>query len=206
MRGREFMFKPLADDGRASRAVEPEVSSMRAHLPSSLAALVLASGLVTVGCTQTPTTPTTTTSLTPARSITGTWATPNPVTFVYQTDFCGAGRDVGRAQWNVTWTVTAVSGYTNVVEIEMRFTRGSTAAIGTCQPSGWVPLISPTFITACLSGTRITRCADESYKNGSVDGSFTTDLMEVTWSHWECIIYCSGEYTATNELKLTKRS
>ena len=49
------------------------------------------------------------------------------------------------------------------------------------------------------------RCADESYKNGSVDGSFTTDLMEVTWSHWERIIYCSGEYTATNELKLNKR-
>src|SRR5688572_15487144 len=69
----------------------------------------------------------------PARDIAGTWATFKPVTFIHQTDFCGRGiEEVGRSDWNVTWTVTAVSGFTNVVDVEMRFTRGSIVATGGC--------------------------------------------------------------------------
>lgn len=144
--------------------------------------------------------------LTPARSLAGTWATDAPVTFFYQTDFCGARRDVGRALWHVTWIVTAAAGFTNVVDVEMRFNRGSTTPLGTCQPSGWVPPPSPIDFRLCISSSSLSRCTGEDYDSGYGHGSFTTDLMELTWVHWECIIYCSGERTDTNQLKLRRRS
>lgn len=36
--------------------------------------------------------------------------------------------------------------------------------------------------------------------------SFTTDLMMLSWTHWDCLICCSGEVTDTNTLTLTKSS
>ena len=152
------------------------------------------------------TSPTPSAPLTPARSIAGTWSTDAPVTFIYQTDFCGQKQDVARALWNVTWTVTAVSGFSNVVDVEMRFTRGTASPVGSCQPSGWVPLVSPTNFRLCLSSSSISRCNGENYPNGAATGSFTTDLMMLSWSHYDCIIYCSGEVTEANALKMTKKS
>jgi hypothetical protein len=29
--------------------------------------------------------------------------------------------------------------------------------------------------------------------------------MEGTWVHWECIIYCTGEFTGTNQLKMMRQ-
>jgi len=171
--------------------------------------LVVASvGLSACSSTTSPAAPAETPSapLTPARNISGTWATASPVTFIYQTDFCGSRVDVGRAQWNVTWIITSVAGFTNVVDVEMRSTRGSTTPVGSCQPNGWVPLVSPTFFRLCVSSTSLTRCNDQNYPNGYAFGSFTTDLMELTWTHWDCVIYCSGEVTDTSQLKMTKRS
>jgi hypothetical protein len=69
-----------------------------------------------------------------------------------------------------------------------------------------VPLVSPTFFRLCVSSSSLTRCNGENYANGYAFGSFTTDLMELTWTHWDCVIYCSGEVTDTSALKLTKRS
>jgi hypothetical protein len=128
------------------------------------------------------------------------------VTFIYQTDFCGSRADVARAQWNVTWTITSVSGFSNVVDVEMRFTRGSSSNVGSCQPNGWVPLVSPTFFRLCVSSSSVSRCNDQNYPNGYAFGSLTTDLMMLTWTHWDCLIYCSGEVTDTNALKMTKKT
>src|SRR4029078_4601425 len=129
--------------------------SMRLRLLATLATLLLA-----VGCTGSPTTPDLTppSAPSPARDLAGTWVTAEPVMFITQTDFCGRGfENVGRQLWNVTWTVTPVSGFTNVVDAEMRYSRGSTAPTGGCGgDSGWVPLISPTFFTLCISSSEIT--------------------------------------------------
>jgi len=170
--------------------------------------MVVAGGLSACSSPTTPSAPAETPSipLTPARNIAGTWTTDSAVTFIYQTDFCGARADVGRALWNVTWIITPVTGFTNVVDVEMRFTRGSATPVGSCQPNGWVPLVSPTFFRLCVSSSSITRCNDQTYPNGYGFGAFTTDLMELTWTHWDCLIYCSGEVTETNQLKLRKRS
>jgi hypothetical protein len=142
--------------------------------------------------------------LTLARSLEGTWATDSAATFIYQTDFCGSKADVARALWNVTWTITSVAGFSNVVDVEMRFSRASSTAVGSCQPNGWVPLVSPTFFRLCASSSSVSRCNDQNYPNGYAFGSFTTDLMQLTWTHWDCIIYCSGEVTESNQLKLRK--
>lgn len=180
-------------------------------LISGVRIVMLATFLLAIGCAGSPTTPDRITPPpipSPARDIAGTWATAAPVTFIHQTDFCGRGfENVGRSLWNVTWTVTAVSGFTNVVDVEMRYSRGSTAPSGGCGgDSGWVPLISPTFFRLCISSSQLSACTGETYRNGQAFGPFTTDLMSLTWTHRDCIIYCSGEVTETNALKMTKRS
>lgn len=146
-------------------------------------------------------------ALTPARELEGTWTTALPVTFSYQTDFCAGGKQtVAQALWNVTWEVTAVEGFENVLDIEMRFSRGSSTPVSSgCGNSanGWVPLVSPTFLEATVSSSAIT-----AYDQGSgisAAGSYTTDLMSVTWIHYECLIYCFGEYTASQALKLVRQ-
>jgi hypothetical protein len=145
--------------------------------------------------------------LTVARKLEGVWKTAIPVTFYYQTDFCGAKQNVATAKWDVTWTVTAQDGFENAVDIEMRFTRtGSTAIAGNncgSGANGWVPLVSPTFLEATMSSTSITAYDEASGINAF--GSFTSDLMMLTWVHNECIIYCSGEVTASQELKLVRQ-
>jgi hypothetical protein len=143
--------------------------------------------------------------LTPARDLVGTWRTPSPVAFTYQTDFCGVGQQVGRALWNVTWIITAVAGFTNVIDIEMRYTRGSMTPIGNCQPNGWVPFVSPTFLRGAVNGSRIGRSESSTNRTISFTGSVTTDTIEVTWIHWECLIYCFGEFTAEHALKLVRQ-
>jgi hypothetical protein len=172
--------------------------------------LVLASVAVVAGCSASPTAPTTVTpppvALTPARQISGTWSTPAAVTFIHQTDFCGSFQEVGRSQWNVTWIITPVAGFTNVVDVEMRYTRGTATRTGCGGDSGWVPLISPVFLRLCISSSELSRCTGENYPNGQAFGPFTSDLISVTWTHRECIIYCFGEVTETNALKMTKRS
>jgi hypothetical protein len=115
--------------------------------------------------------------------------------------------NVGRSDWNVTWTITSVSGFSNVVDVEMRYSRGSITNTGGCGgSSGWVPLVSPTFFRLCISSSELTRCSGESYPNGYAFGSFTTDRMTLTWTHRDCVIYCSGEITETNALQMSKRS
>lgn len=150
---------------------------------------------------------TATPSLTLARQLAGTWQTAVPVTFYYQTNFCTGKREtVAQAKWNVTWTVTAVSGYENVLDIEMRFTRASSAAVASScgnNGNGWVPLVSPTFLRATVSSSAIT--ASDTRSGINVPGSYTTDLMSVTWNHWECLIYCSGEFTSASDLKLVRQ-
>lgn len=143
--------------------------------------------------------------LSPARQLAGVWQTPNSVQFTYQSDFCGSREDVARARWNVTWNIRAVDGYTNLVEIEMRISAGTPALIGRCR-TGWILPVSPTFIQAVVSSSRLTRSSTDTTPGLSLTGSLTTDNLAMNWRRWQCIIYCFGEYTAGETLILTKRS
>ena len=171
----------------------------------SFSALAVLCGSLIVGCDPgdgvSPGVP-----LSPARQLEGTWQNATPITFFYQTDFCGGGREtVSQALWNVRWTLTARDGFTNVLDIRMDFTRGGDAPFASnCRggPHGWVPLISPTELTATLSSSSITASNDDGI---SAFGAFTQDQMMLTWVHWECLIYCFGEFTETNTLTLFRQ-
>lgn len=146
--------------------------------------------------------------LTIARKLEGTWTTAFPVTLYYQTDFCsGTRQNVATSQWNVTWTMTADPNYENVLNVEMRFTRSGSTPIANnvCGNSanGWVPLVSPTFLEATMSSSAIT--AYDKPSGISAFGSYTEDTMTLTWVHYECIIYCTGEVTVERELKLVRQ-
>ena len=145
-------------------------------------------------------------TLTPARNLKGTWKTSSPVTFYYQTDFCTGKETVGAADWSVTWVITPVTGNENEVDIQMTYSsanyRRVTSSCGNFS-SGYVPLVSPQFLRATLSSTSIT--INKPSDGLTYNGSFTTDLMEGTWVHWECIVYCTGEFTGTNQLKMMRQ-
>lgn len=144
--------------------------------------------------------------LSPAAKLAGTWRTAIPVRFKYQTDACGNRQTFGQADWNVTWIITAVAGNDNQVDIEMRRTAGTIQAIAaTCTNPGvgYVPLVSPTFLTMNISSSAVNF---PTRRDGiQFSGSITTDLMMGTWTHWECLLLCFGEFTDANALKLVRQ-
>ncbi len=145
-------------------------------------------------------------SLTPARNLVGTWKTTFPVRVYYQTDFCnGTKETVGQADWMVTYVITSTSNE-NVVNVSMSATATNyTKTNSSCGSgsTGYVPNVWPTTLTGNVSSTNL--IATKTSWGMKYDGSFTTDLMMGTWTHWECIIYCTGEYTDTNQLKLIRQ-
>ena len=150
---------------------------------------------------------TTNVPLSAARQLEGTWKTPAPVSFYYQTNFCSNTKQtVASALWNVTWTITAVAGFSNVLDVTMTFSRGSSTSLqSTCGNggNGWVPLVSPTFFRMTVSSSSIV--ANDTRQGISVGGSYTTALMNATWVHYECGIYCFGEFTQAEQLKMMKQ-
>lgn len=141
--------------------------------------------------------------LTPAASLAGTWRSAFAISFRLQTDACGRRETFAEERWNVTWIIRAVPNNPNRVSVEMqrspagaaqRFTQ-SCGEMGT----GYVPW-NTGYFDATLSSSAIS--ATGSWK---VSGSFTTDLLAVTWDHWECVLLCYGETTGSNELKLTRQ-
>ena len=145
-------------------------------------------------------------TLTPARNLKGTWKTSFPVTFNYQTDFCAGKETVAAADWNVTWVITPVTGSENEVDIQMTYSTSNYRRVASsCGnfSTGYVPLVSPQFLRATLSSSSIS--INKPSDGLTYNGSFTTDLMEGTWVHWECIVYCTGEFTGTNQLKMMRQ-
>lgn len=145
-------------------------------------------------------------ALTPARNLKGTWKTTIPVTFNYQTDFCAGKETVAAADWTVTWVITPVSGNENEVDIQMTYSTANYRRVpSSCGnfSTGYVPLVSPQFMRATVSSTSLT--INKPSDGLTYNGSFTTDLMEGTWVHWECIVYCTGEFTGTNQLKMMRQ-
>jgi hypothetical protein len=142
--------------------------------------------------------------LTPAHSLVGTWKTALPIPVTLQTDACGNRQNVGRADWIVTWQIREVAGFTNVIDVDMSVQASGVVATGTCGLVGWVPYTSNT-IRLCLSSSQINGCSGTSYERGLARGPFTQDLLSVTWTHYECLIVCYGEFTGTNEMKLVRR-
>ncbi len=141
--------------------------------------------------------------LSPARSIAGTWTTPFAVPMNYQTDICsGSRQNVYRASWTVTWIITAQSGTSNGVDVEMHFSSSAGIPVsGACANPLWVPEPSPMFLTGTISSSHL-----ELYNaNGAAfDGNLTTNNITGTFGAWECQIYCSGEQSDALKFILTK--
>ena len=146
--------------------------------------------------------------LTPVRNIVGTWKTFAPSPFYYTSDFCGPSKEtVATANWAITWIITEVAGDANKVRIQMNTTptgyQRLTSSCGT-GGNGWVPFVSPQFFTATVSGAAIT--ITDATQGLSYVGAFTSVSMDGAWSRWDCIIYCSGEFTKQDQpLKLIKQ-
>jgi hypothetical protein len=141
------------------------------------------------------------TSLTPARSLEGTWRTTFAVKFYIKTDFetFGELQDVGSEDRTMTWVITATSDE-NVVDVEVSFTSSNTQLV---SGSGYTPDVSPMFLSGTISSSRLTLTSSDSRVIGEF--SFTTDIMTGTWNdHWS-MAYEQQVYTTTNSLVLMKQ-
>lgn len=137
--------------------------------------------------------------LTPSASLKGTWSTPLSVPFHYQSDFrTGNKETIGTSKWLMTWIITPVAGFTNVINVEVRYSSSPTTLIA---GSAYVPLVSPTFLQGTLSSSSMV--LKDSTGTIVVSGNYTTDNMALTWVHYECLIYCFGEFTDSTKLILT---
>ncbi|MHB8839612.1 MAG: hypothetical protein ACYC7F_11780 [Gemmatimonadaceae bacterium] len=180
---------------------------MRRSRSAPLVGVVLIASLAAAACKVSDlTAETSNTPLTPARNLKGTWKTTFPVRMYYQTDFCrGTKETVGTADWNVTFVITTTAD-PNVVNVDMSATSSNfqrvNSSCGTGS-TGYIPSVWPATLRGSISSTALV--ATKAAWGMTYDGSFTTDLMMGTWNHWECIIYCFGEYTETNQLKLMKQ-
>ena len=172
------------------------------------AALITAMLLLAVGgCNIDKTLGTSEKPLTPARNLAGTWKTFAPVTFYYTSDFCSDTKEtVAAADWTVTWIITTVSGNENKVNIQMTYApsnyRRLTSSCGNLN-SGYVPWVTLQFFTGTVSSSSLT--INDLNNDMNYSGAFTSTSLDGTWVHWECIIYCTGEFTLANQLKLIKQ-
>ncbi|RPI17463.1 MAG: hypothetical protein EHM58_09100 [Ignavibacteriae bacterium] len=143
-----------------------------------------------------------TTNLSPVRNLVGTWKTTFPVKFYHQTDFCGDYIDEATAMWTVTWVITAGSNENNI-SIKMNFSYDDYQHLPTpCNDWGWIPAVSPMFLNGVINGAFLS-VYEGTTKIG--DFSYTTDNMQGTWYHKDCIIWCTGERTETNAFKLRRQ-
>ena len=179
---------------------------MRTSIKAAISALVVISAL---GCPSFDSlTPSTTHApLTVARALEGTWKTTVPVPMSLQTDFCtGNKQTVGQRTWSVTWIVTSDPAFTNVLNIEMHVAQsGVTNVPASCANTGtgYVPWVSPDFFTMTVSSSAM---GTQSNNRGlNVSGNYTTDNMALTWNHYECQIYCFGEFSAPQTFILTRQ-
>jgi hypothetical protein len=140
----------------------------------------------------------TSSTLSPARNLEGTWKTEFATKFFIQID----GEDVGSQDRIMTWIITPTS-QESIVNVEVRFSSSNTQVE---QYSGYVPDVSPMFLTGTISGTRLTlENTANYYKEPIGEFSFTTDYIQGTWhDHWE-MLYEQNVYTSTNGLKLDRQ-
>lgn len=163
----------------------------------------------TAGCPSDSLSPSTSNvPLSPARKLAGTWKTLTAVTMNYQSDFCSDRKEtVAYALWNVTWVIAAVAGSDNQVDVQMNFTRGTSAPYqSSCGngANGWTPLVSPTFFRATVSSSAIS--VSDARQGIQVGGSYIESSMSVAWVRYDCVIYCSGEFTGAGKpLNLTRQ-
>lgn len=139
-------------------------------------------------------------NLSPARDLEGTWKTSFATTFYIKTDFSSATlEDVGTQDRMMTWVITNTADE-NVVNIEVSFTTSNTQLV---SGSGYVPDVSPMFLTGTISGTRLTLTSNSDGTVGTFN--FTTDILTGTWNDNWTIAYSQQVYTATNGLVLMRQ-
>lgn len=147
----------------------------------------------------------TNTNLTPARDLEGTWETSFPINFFIRTDFCSnALEDVATEDRMITWFIENTSE--NTVLITVNFTSSNFEVINeNCNPTGYVPDVSPTFLSGSISSTLLTISEYGNKNNVLGEFTFTTDLLQGTWNDSWCAVFCQQVYTGTNQYKLIRQ-
>jgi hypothetical protein len=144
------------------------------------------------------------TQLTPARNLEGTWRTTFPAKFYIKTDFENFGelKEVGSENRTMTWMITKTSDE-NVVDVEVRFTVSGRLVVA---DSGYTPDVSPAFLKGTISGTRLTLTTGGSHLSDSRtigEFSFTTDTIQGSWNDQWSMVY--EQEVFTNNLILNRQ-
>jgi hypothetical protein len=153
----------------------------------------------------------TSTSLTTARDVRGTWKCSFPIKMTYQTNFRNENKteNVATADWDVTWVITGKTSDSHEVDITMTFTASNKKVL--IKNNGYIPQVSPMYFKGNVSGATLTvnhtLASIGSTGTGKYEysGGLTTDIMKGTWKSYYNGLYYSGEVSATDEFILNKQ-
>lgn len=139
-------------------------------------------------------------SLSVARQMAGNWTTPNPVTFYYSSDGCGAYARYSSFKMKMNWTIVATGDNSIAVTWTFVSSTGQTLIGSNCGLPN-PPLTFPQDFVGIVTGSKFSMD-----QNQTLQGvfNFTTDNITGTMSYKECLIYCSGYSTDQNTFILTR--
>lgn len=167
----------------------------------------LLTGLLFLGCEKN-------TPLTPARQLEGTWTTPNPVTFYFDSDGCGSYGHYSKFTMKVSWQVTA-RGDSMVDITETLISSTVQTSVGSNCGLPAPALAFPLQFVGVITGSKF--ALDEQQMLYSSSGAalglgnvrigifnFTSNNITGSVDERDCPAYCSGYSTDANTFILTK--
>ena len=148
------------------------------------------------------------TPLTPARQLSGTWTTPNPVTLYYSSDGCGGYSAYAKFTATIQWQISTL-GDSSVSITQTLLSYSATSSIGSNCGLPAPTLPGTTDYVGVISSSAF--ALDEQQmlynSNGGAIGlgnvrigilNFTTDNITGTVTEKDCPAYCSGWSSDSN--------
>lgn len=175
---------------------------MKTFIPLFLLAIIFA------GCKKAAT------PLTPARNLSGTWTTPNPVTLYYSSDGCGGYSRYAKFTATIKWEISILGDSSVSITQTLLSYRPATTIGSNCGlPAPTLPGITDYVGVISSSAFALDEQQLLYNSNGGAMGlgnvrigilNFTTDNITGTVTEKDCPAYCSGWGSDANAFILTR--
>jgi hypothetical protein len=165
--------------------------------------------LIFFGCNKTST------PLSPARKLSGTWTTPNPITLYYSSEGCGSYARYAKFTATIRWDITVrTDNAVDITQTLLSYSANATIIGSDCGlPAPTLPGVT-TYVGVISSSAFAFDEQQMLYNNnGGAIGlgnvligtfNFTTNNITGTVNEKDCPAYCAGWSTDANTFILTK--
>lgn len=152
--------------------------------------------------------------LTPARQLSGTWTTPNPVTLYYSSDGCGGYARYAKFTATIKWEITTLGDSSvSITQTLLSYSPATIIGSNCGLPAPTLPGI--TDYVAILSSSAFALDEQQMLYNNSGGAiglgnvrigilNYTTNNITGTVTERDCPAYCSGWSSDANAFILTR--